>query len=157
MIDLKSKREIEIIRDNGKIVADTLRFLGDRMRSGMETIELDALAEKFIKKHNAIPAFKNYRGFPRPDYDSGWVPIDGEEVITLTHGLGGNVDNYVVDLQFKDTVAYGIHCIWYGGIAYGTTTNGGNYRGLDTNKVDIKRLGSDAYCEEMRIRIWVYN
>jgi methionyl aminopeptidase len=64
MIELKSKREIEIIRENGKIVADTLRFLGEKMRPGMKTLELDQLAERFIKNHNAIPAFKGYCGFP---------------------------------------------------------------------------------------------
>lgn len=65
MIELKSKREIEIIKENGKIVADTLRFLGDRIRPGMRTEELDRLAEKFIRDHKAVPAFKGYRGFPR--------------------------------------------------------------------------------------------
>jgi methionyl aminopeptidase len=64
MIELKSKREIEIIRENGKILADTLRFLEEKMKPGMKTIELDQLAERFIRKHKAVPAFKNYRGFP---------------------------------------------------------------------------------------------
>jgi hypothetical protein len=39
--------------------------------------------------------------FPRPAYDSGWVPISLDSVITLKHNLGGNPDNYVVDLQFR--------------------------------------------------------
>ena len=53
MIELKSKREIEIMKENGKIAADALRFLGDKIRPGMKTAKLDLLAEEFIKKHKA--------------------------------------------------------------------------------------------------------
>jgi len=81
MIDLKSKREIEIIKENGRIVADTLRFLGDKIRPGMKTVELDQLAEEFIKKRKAVPAFKGYRGFP----SNICVSINHEVV----HGIPG--------------------------------------------------------------------
>jgi len=81
MIELKSKREIEIMKENGKILADTLRFLGSKMRPGMTTLELDRLAEKFIRDHKAVPAFKGYRGFP----SNICVSIDNEVV----HGIPG--------------------------------------------------------------------
>lgn len=81
MIELKSKREIEIMKENGKILADTLRFLGSKMRPGMTTLELDQLAEKFIRDHKAVPAFKGYRGFP----SNICVSIDNEVV----HGIPG--------------------------------------------------------------------
>ncbi len=64
MIELKSKREREIIKENGKIVAEALRFLGEKIQPGMRTLELDQHAEKFIKYHKAVPAFKGYCGFP---------------------------------------------------------------------------------------------
>lgn len=64
MIELKSEREIKIMRENGKIVASTLEFLKDRIRPGVKAIELDGWAEEFIKSKNAQPAFKGYRGFP---------------------------------------------------------------------------------------------
>jgi len=81
MIELKSKREIEIIKENGKIVADTLRFLGDKIKPGMMTLELDRLAERYIRDHNAIPAFKGYRGFP----SNICVSVNNEVV----HGIPG--------------------------------------------------------------------
>lgn len=81
MIELKSKREIEIMKENGKILADTLRFLGGKIRPGMTTLELDQLAEKFIRDHKAVPAFKGYRGFP----SNICVSIDNEVV----HGIPG--------------------------------------------------------------------
>ena len=40
--------------------------------------------------------------FPQPTYDSGWVTISPAEGVTFTHNLGGNVDNYVVELSFRD-------------------------------------------------------
>lgn len=64
MIELKSEREIRIIRENGKIVGLTLSYLKEKIKPGIKTIELDKLAEEFIVKKNAIPAFKGYRGYP---------------------------------------------------------------------------------------------
>ena len=64
MIELKSEREIRIIRENGEIVGLTLSYLKEKIKPGIKTIELDRLAEEFIVKNKAIPAFKGYRGYP---------------------------------------------------------------------------------------------
>ena len=64
MIVLKSKREIEIIRANGRIVAQTLKIIGENIKPGIKTKELDRLAKEFIKQSQAQPAFFGYRGFP---------------------------------------------------------------------------------------------
>jgi methionyl aminopeptidase len=81
MINLKTNREIEIIRANGRIVAKTLELLKEKIKPGVKTRELDRLAEDFIRKQNAYPAFKGYRGFPA----SICVSIDDEVV----HGIPG--------------------------------------------------------------------
>jgi methionyl aminopeptidase len=64
MIHLKSKREIELIRESNRIVACTLKVLEEMIRPGISTIELDRIATKEIKKRGGEPAFKGYRGFP---------------------------------------------------------------------------------------------
>ncbi|MEJ2108304.1 MAG: type I methionyl aminopeptidase [Acidobacteriota bacterium] len=64
MITLKSKREIEIMRDASRIVAEVLDGLRELCRAGVTTAELDAFAEKIPLKYGATPAFKGYRGFP---------------------------------------------------------------------------------------------
>lgn len=64
MIELKSEREIRIIRESGEIVGLTLIYLKGKIKAGIKTIELDRLAEEFIVKNKAIPAFKGYRGYP---------------------------------------------------------------------------------------------
>lgn len=81
MITLKSKDEIEIMRQAGRIVAETLAMVGENIKAGMTTKELDTLIEDFIRSKNATPAFLNYQGFPA----SACISID-EEVV---HGIPG--------------------------------------------------------------------
>jgi len=64
MIIIKSKREIDIIREAGKIVAITHEILRENIRPGITTKELDEIAEKTIRKYGAEPSFKGYGGFP---------------------------------------------------------------------------------------------
>lgn len=64
MIIIKSKREIEKLREAGRVVAETHAFLKELIEPGITTGELDRRAEEFIKKKGSIPAFKGYGGFP---------------------------------------------------------------------------------------------
>lgn len=65
MIQLKSKREIDLMAEGGKILAATVRMLRSEVRAGMSTMDLDAMAEAFIRSHpGAKPAFKGLYGFP---------------------------------------------------------------------------------------------
>ncbi|HEX5178404.1 MAG TPA: type I methionyl aminopeptidase [Gemmatimonadaceae bacterium] len=65
MIQLKSPREIEVMAEGGKILADTVAMLSERVAPGISTLDLDTLAELFIRSHdNAVPAFKGLYGFP---------------------------------------------------------------------------------------------
>ena len=61
---VKSSRELDLMRDAGRIVALTLQLMREVLEPGMTTKELDAIAEKNIRGLGAIPAFKGYRGFP---------------------------------------------------------------------------------------------
>lgn len=64
MIVIKSKQQIELMREAGKIVAETHQILKEAVRPGISTLELDKIAEDNIRKYNAIPSFKGYGGFP---------------------------------------------------------------------------------------------
>ncbi|MDX1607627.1 MAG: type I methionyl aminopeptidase [Candidatus Spechtbacterales bacterium] len=61
---IKSKKDIEKMRESGKIAASILNELRDAAKPGISTKELDMLAEKLIEKHKVKPAFKGYDGFP---------------------------------------------------------------------------------------------
>jgi methionyl aminopeptidase len=65
MINLKSKREIDIMRDASRIVATVLEELRHCCKAGILTRELDQVAEERTAQHGAEPAFKGYRGYPR--------------------------------------------------------------------------------------------
>ncbi len=64
MIILKTTDEIKIIRKACIIAAETLKMLGDIIRPGIKTRELEEYAEEFIRARGGIPAFKGYRGYP---------------------------------------------------------------------------------------------
>ncbi|WP_353932323.1 type I methionyl aminopeptidase [Okeanomitos corallinicola TIOX110] len=62
-IEIKSAREIEIMRQSGKIVATVLKEISELVEPGMTTADLDAHAEKRIREMGATPSFKGYHGF----------------------------------------------------------------------------------------------
>jgi uncharacterized membrane protein (DUF373 family) len=65
MIQLKSPREIEIMAEGGRILAETMALVRERARPGVSTADLDRVAEDFIRSHDgATPAFKGLYGFP---------------------------------------------------------------------------------------------
>ncbi|MCJ8282474.1 MAG: type I methionyl aminopeptidase [Rivularia sp. ALOHA_DT_140] len=63
-IEIKSQREIEIMRQSAKIVATVLKEISEFVKPGMTTADLDAYAEKRIREMDATPSFKGYHGFP---------------------------------------------------------------------------------------------
>jgi len=63
-IEIKSAREIEIMRQSAIIVATVLKEISEMVQPGMTTADLDAYAEKRIREMGATPSFKGYHGFP---------------------------------------------------------------------------------------------
>jgi hypothetical protein len=96
---------------------------------------------------------------PKPAYDSGWQDISSISVVPFYHQLGGNPADYLVDLQFKDSIGYA-HLIGYGG--YDSTHIGpglGNrqgcfWAGLTDNLIMVYREPEDTYAKYARVRIW---
>lgn len=64
MVALKSKREVELMRDAGRIVAEILLILREHCVAGVRTRDLDRIAEEEALKRSTRPAFKGYRGYP---------------------------------------------------------------------------------------------
>lgn len=81
MIICKTPREIDIMREAGKIVALTHQELKKHIAPGITTKELDQIAEKTILKYGAMPSFKGYNGFP----GSICASVNEE----LVHGIPG--------------------------------------------------------------------
>jgi hypothetical protein len=99
---------------------------------------------------------------PEADYDSGWVEIDPAEAITMTHGLGGDADDYLVYMEAKDIPdagpGMGVNHLYYGMNANrlnGTPDWYGFYwRALTTGKITVQRAGNDWSADLVRVRIW---
>lgn len=64
MITTKSEREIQLMREAGRISNLALKTVGENIRPGISTLALDKIAEKVIRDNNGIPSFKDYNGFP---------------------------------------------------------------------------------------------
>ena len=64
MIYLKTAEEIELLRENNVLVCKTLAEVAKHIQPGVSTLELDRIAEEFIRDSGATPAFKGYNGFP---------------------------------------------------------------------------------------------
>ena len=86
MVTIKSKREIELMREAGRVTALTHKAIEDAIKPGMTTAELDQIAEKTMKKYGAISAEKGYD--PRikgvPPYPAATCISINDEVI---HGV----------------------------------------------------------------------
>lgn len=64
MIICKSLAELELMREAGRIVAETHRLMKEAVQPDITTKELDQIAEDYIRSQGAIPSFKGYNGFP---------------------------------------------------------------------------------------------
>ncbi len=64
MVIIKTREEIETMRQGGKILAKILKKVAKAAKPGVSTLELNNLAEKEIKAREASPAFKGYKGYP---------------------------------------------------------------------------------------------
>jgi methionyl aminopeptidase len=78
-VTIKSTREIDLMREAGRLLAQVHEQLGKELRPGMSTLEIDRIGEEMIRSFGCIPSFKNYEGYPA----SVCVSID-EEVV---HGI----------------------------------------------------------------------
>jgi len=112
MIIRKSPQEIEMMARAGGVVAATLELLGERIRPGVTTQELDEIAETFIRSQRGIPTFKGYHGFPGSICASpnamvvhgipGLYRLAGGDVISVDVGV--TLDGFVADSAFTFAV-----------------------------------------------------
>ena len=84
MLYYKTQDEIELIRDSSLLVARTLAEVAKVIRPGITTLELDRVAETFIRDQGGVPAFLNYNGFP----NSLCISVNSQVV----HGIPGKTE-----------------------------------------------------------------
>ena len=110
--------------------------------------QLNARINELNAQLNALP------GIGLPDYDSGWVSISPGQNISLSHNLGGDRDDYVIDIQAYD--ANGPHISGVGGShVLAPTVSGFTWYNLDNIRVNVYRHAQDQQAQRVRVRIWV--
>ncbi len=112
MIIRKSPQEIEQMAQAGRVVADTLALIGEHVRPGVTTAELDAIAEEFITSHGGFPTFKGYRGYPASTCISpndmvvhgipGPYELADGDIVSVD--IGVTLDGFVGDSSFTFSV-----------------------------------------------------
>jgi methionyl aminopeptidase len=105
-IVVKSRDEIGIMRESGRILAETLQTLVDRLRPGLVEMELDEIARKEFKKRGVIPTFLGYASPPYPA--TVCVSINDE----IVHGIPGRRE-----IADGDVVSIDIGCTHKGFVA----------------------------------------
>ncbi|MBR4808250.1 MAG: type I methionyl aminopeptidase [Lachnospiraceae bacterium] len=63
-VTIKSAKEIQLMMESGKILAEVLERLGEMIKPGISTLDIDREGTKIIKSFNTIPSFLNYNGYP---------------------------------------------------------------------------------------------
>lgn len=101
-IDIKSPKELAVMREAGALLFDVVRGLKERVKPGVSTAELDAATEADIRRRKAQPAFLGYRGFP-----ATLCASLNDEVV---HGIPsrGRV------LKEGDIISFDLGCRWRG-------------------------------------------
>jgi hypothetical protein len=99
-------------------------------------------------------------GFPAPNYNSGWINVSAGVTWNLTHNLGGDVNNYFVDIMAydtrNDTQLY--HNLYFGmDWSDAVTSRGFYWKNLNSTHISIYRATSDTRAGALRIRIWTYS
>jgi methionyl aminopeptidase len=108
MIIRKAAAEVERMARAGEVVADTLALIGERVRPGVTTEELDAVADEFIRAQGGVPTFKGYRGYPAAICTSpNDMVVHGipgpyalEEGDVLSVDVGVTLDGFVADSAY---------------------------------------------------------
>ncbi len=105
MIIRKSGEEIETMARAGKVVADTLALVEERLQPGITTSELDTLANDFIRSNGGEPTFKGYKGYPAATCLSpnsmvvhgipGGLKLEEGDILSVDVGV--TLDGFVAD------------------------------------------------------------
>jgi methionyl aminopeptidase len=115
LIVRKSAAELDRMARSGSIVAETLALLGEHVRPGTTTGDLDRIADEFIRSHGGVPTFKGYQG-PYP-YPASICTSPNEVVVhgipgdhalaegdVLSVDVGVTLDGYVADSAYTFAV-----------------------------------------------------
>jgi methionyl aminopeptidase len=138
MIIRKTPEQVEKMARAGDVLVRCLKMLESKTRPGVTTGELDAVAEKFIRSQDSVPAFKGYRGFP------GSICASPNSMVV--HGIPG-----AYELQRGDVLSIDVGVITDGWVADAAMTMPVGPVGPDAVKLlEVTKASLFAGVEQMR-------
>ncbi len=152
--DTTEEVSIQLDGNLGHITLGALAEDGDlwlQNSADATTINLDGSAGNVTYQGALVGAF------PRPAYDSGFVAIAKGAVDAFAHNVGGDPEDYFIDLRCKDPTGFlapGINIISLGQDNDGAAVTGVHYIWLGDTNIFVFRGGDDSACEEVQVRIW---
>ena len=137
MVKIRTEREIALIAESNRIVAETLEILSESIMPGIKTSDLDKIAEEFIVSQGARPAFKGYMGFP----STLCISIDDEVV----HGIpNGKI--------LKEGQIVSIDCGAEKNGYYGDSARTFAVGKIDSNKQDLMNVTKESLMRGMMLQ-----
>lgn len=128
------------------VLAVLLMFSGDTRAANPDR-------DRFILSQN--PGFPPSTPESAIVFGSGWMAINRGETITLTHDLGGNPDDYAVQLWFWDIDGgFGVNRRAYGGLEAGGDYYGAAWQRLTSSIIQVYRHTNDTMADMVRVSIW---
>ena len=109
-IELKTPEQIAIMREAGRIVAETYEVLRPHVAPGVTTFDLDRLAEEFIRKRGAIPVYKGYV----PNGGRGIPPFPGTICASVNEVICHGIPSQKIRLTEGDIVGVDIGVQYHG-------------------------------------------
>ena len=106
MINIKSKKEIELMSESCRITAMAHEAIKEIIRPGISTLELDKIAEKVIISNGATPSFKNY-----PSYQKGVGNFPGTACISINDEVIHGIPSKNIIVKNGDVVSIDIRSI----------------------------------------------
>lgn len=100
MVEIKSKREIELMKEASRVTALVHKVIERMIKPGMTTLELDKLAEKVIRENGGIPAQKGY-----PSYEKGVPNFPGSICVSINDEVIHGIPSERVIIQDGDIVS----------------------------------------------------
>src|SRR5947209_6825449 len=144
--ELKSAREIGLMREAGKLVAEALRLCREKAKLGVRTLEVNRAVEDLYARHGAIPLFKGYPGHKVPFPAVTCISINEQ----IVHGIPGQREIRDGDLVKIDTA-----CKLNGWCADAAITiMVGNVRPERRRLVEVAEQVLDIAIQEITQRRW---
>jgi methionyl aminopeptidase len=139
MISIKSNREIELMKEAGRIVALAHRKIAEAIRPGISTFDLDKIAEDMIRENDAIPSFKGYNGFP------------GSICSSINNVVIHGIPNKKTILKLGDIISIDIGACYKGYHADSAQTHGvGNVSQHRSNLMEVTEAALYAGLEQAK-------